>query len=134
MTEEEKKQLLNAILADDDLARLRTATLNRGLTELRRRRRRNTAARISLIALPVVALAFVMLHLPHPPREDAIPGKQVAFVAPVKRITAEQLLALFPNRPVALVGEPGHRQLVFLDEVPARTASDQEAQNIDESR
>ena len=124
MTEEEKKQLLNAILADDDLAKLRATTLNRGFTELRRRRLRNTAARISLIALPAAVLAIVLLASPHAARESELPGKPVALATPVKRITAEQLLALFPNRPVALVGEPGHKQLVFLDEVPARTESE----------
>ncbi len=124
MTEEEKKQLLDAILADDDVAQLRAVTLNRGLAELGRRRRRDAAARISLIALPVAVLAILLLHSPHSVRESEPPGKPVALAAPVKRITAEQLLALFPNRPVALVGEPGHKQLVFLDEVPARTESE----------
>ncbi len=124
MTEEEKKQLLDAILADDDLAQWRAATLHRGLTELRRRRRRNAAARISLVALPAALLAILMLHSPPSVQEPLAPGMPVALAAPVKRITAEQLLALFPNRPVALVGEPGHKQLVFLDEVPARTESE----------
>jgi len=33
----------------------------------------------------------------------------------VKFISADELLALFPNRPVALIGKPGSQQLVFLD-------------------
>jgi hypothetical protein len=30
-------------------------------------------------------------------------------------ITDEELFALFPNRALALIGSPGHQQLVFLD-------------------
>jgi hypothetical protein len=37
----------------------------------------------------------------------------------VEYITTEQLFALFPNRPMALVGKPGHQQLIFLDDHPA---------------
>lgn len=33
-----------------------------------------------------------------------------------KFITDEELFALFPNRPLALVGKPGQQQLVFLDQ------------------
>jgi hypothetical protein len=35
--------------------------------------------------------------------------------AKVKIITDEELFALFPNRALALIGSPGHQQLVFLD-------------------
>jgi hypothetical protein len=38
----------------------------------------------------------------------------------VKFITDEELFALFPNRPLALVGKPGQQQLVFLDQ-PAKS-------------
>ncbi len=31
-------------------------------------------------------------------------------------ITDEELFSLFPNRPLALVGKPGHQQLIFLDQ------------------
>ena len=37
----------------------------------------------------------------------------------VEYITADQLFALFPNRQIALVGKPGHQQLIFLDDHPA---------------
>jgi hypothetical protein len=33
----------------------------------------------------------------------------------VKIITDEELFALFPNRAVALIGAPGHQQLIFLN-------------------
>jgi hypothetical protein len=34
----------------------------------------------------------------------------------VKFITTEELLALFPDRPLALVGPPGRQRLIFFDE------------------
>jgi hypothetical protein len=34
----------------------------------------------------------------------------------VKIITDEELFSLFPNRSMVLVGQPGHQQLVFLDQ------------------
>jgi hypothetical protein len=37
----------------------------------------------------------------------------------VKFINDEELLALFPGRPLALVGKPGEQQLVFLDQLVA---------------
>ena len=42
------------------------------------------------------------------PRADAAP--------PVKFITDEELLALFPNRSVGLIGKAGHQELVFFDQ------------------
>ena len=41
-------------------------------------------------------------------------GVYPAASQPVKIISDEELFALFPNRPLALVGKPGHQQLVFL--------------------
>jgi hypothetical protein len=51
----------------------------------------------------------------------ARPAMSVASVAAskVEFINAEQLFALFPNRPMALVGKPGHQQVIFLDGHPA---------------
>ena len=33
----------------------------------------------------------------------------------VKTITDDELFALFPGRSMALIGKPGHQELVFLD-------------------
>jgi len=40
----------------------------------------------------------------------------------VKRISDEDLFSLFPDRSMALIGQPGHQQLVFLD-LPAPSSS-----------
>jgi hypothetical protein len=36
-------------------------------------------------------------------------------IGEIKLITDEELFALFPGRSVALIGKPGHQQLVFLN-------------------
>jgi hypothetical protein len=47
-----------------------------------------------------------------------------AGFSPVKLITDDELLALFPDRPVALIGKPGQQQLVFLDELETPSGDD----------
>ena len=49
------------------------------------------------------------------PPVTAIPAPRAGRGA-VKFITDEELFALFPNRPLALIGKPGQQQLVFLDQ------------------
>jgi hypothetical protein len=51
---------------------------------------------------------------PAPPATGPVVALQTD-TAKVKIITDEELFALFPNRAMALIGSPGHQQLVFLD-------------------
>jgi hypothetical protein len=119
MTEEEKNQLLEEILGDDELTRLRQTSLSRGLREMRRRRQRAAAARVSMMALPALLLAVWAFYLRFPPRPPAPAPPAMALaskaVSKVEYINREQLFALFPGRSLALVGKPGHQQLIFLD-------------------
>ena len=123
MTERDQDQLWNAIFADDEVARLRQASLARGLRELRGRRRRTIAARIAMMALPILLLTGLAFYPRNQHRELANTSATILATSKTKpqveHITTEQLFALFPNRPIALVGKPGHKQLVFLDEQPA---------------
>jgi hypothetical protein len=115
MTDHDKNQLLEAILGDDELAQLREGSLARGFKEMRRRRQRALAARVSLMALPVVLLALIVFY----PRPQAPAPETMPIASQVEYITADQLFALFPNRSMALVGKPGHQQVIFGDEHPA---------------
>jgi len=123
MTEEDKNHLLEDLLGDDELNQLCQTSLARGLQEIRRRRQRALAARVSLMAFPLLLLV-VMTFYPRlrSPHQSPAP-KTMAFSSTtefkVEYITADQLFALFPNRPMALVGKPGHQQLIFLDAPPA---------------
>jgi hypothetical protein len=123
MTDQDKNQLLENILGDDELNRLRRASLSRGLQEMRRRRRRAMAARLSLMALPALLLAVAALYprLPQPHQASVPKAMVVASTAAskVEYINTEQFFALFPNRPMALVGKPGQQQVMFLDGHPA---------------
>jgi hypothetical protein len=121
MTEQNKNQLLTDILGDEELTQVRQASLLGGLKAMRRRRQRAVAARISMMVLPVLVLAVAVFYPRIQPRYPAPVAAPVALslgsesASKVEYINTEQLFALFPHRPMALVGKPGHQQVVFLD-------------------
>jgi 4-amino-4-deoxy-L-arabinose transferase-like glycosyltransferase len=121
--------LLKELLAGDELASFRQTSLEQGLNALRRQQRRRRAGRGgALLLLPLLFAFAVLWH-----RSPATSNRQIASTNPMtaviptppavgrdpKFITDEELFALFPNRPLALVGKPGRQQLVFLDQ-PAK--------------
>jgi hypothetical protein len=125
MKHPEENPLLKEILADEQLSVLRHTLLHQGLKEMRRARRLRRASRLGLLAL-VPVLLMVTLTGPKRIQETAsqpsIPAPPQASVAAapppesgVKTISDEELFALFPGRSLALIGKPGHQQLVFLD-------------------
>jgi hypothetical protein len=130
MKHPDENPLLKEILADEQLAVLRHALLNQGLEEMRRARRLRRAARVGLLALlPVLLMVALTQHkrIQETTSQPSIPGPQQASVvaAPpqesgVKMISDEELFALFPGRSLALIGKPGHQQLVFLDAPASR--------------
>ncbi|HEY3915761.1 MAG TPA: hypothetical protein VGN61_14835 [Verrucomicrobiae bacterium] len=68
----------------------------------------------------IIALVSLLALLGHWRRAEAV-RPQVATVSAktegVEFITKKQLFALFPNRPIAIIGGPGHKQFVLLDEL-----------------
>jgi hypothetical protein len=130
MKPSEHEKLLRGILSEEDSGNFQQISLASGLTCLRRQRRRRylvrAGASVALVCL--VTLELVNWHLPahrdgSNPRLSSTP--QAAPVASqVKFISDEELLALFPGRPVALIGKSGQQRLVFLDQIhktPARS-------------
>ena len=123
MKHNDQDQLLNEVFGGERLEAFRQATLERGLGALRHRRRRNRITKLCALAcLPLIATLLFLLKETLPAKRVAIlPTKDLPSVpAPnpnraVKIINDEELFALFPNRSMALVGKPGHQQLVFLD-------------------
>jgi hypothetical protein len=120
MKRSDQDRLLSEILKDGDAGNLRAASLARGLDFLRRRRRRARLAQgggaallAGLVILGLVAHRGVAPQ-PAPPVVGAA-TPPAAETGKVKIITDEELFALFPNRAVALIGAPGHQQLVFLN-------------------
>ncbi|HSU56854.1 MAG TPA: hypothetical protein VLT36_22535 [Candidatus Dormibacteraeota bacterium] len=125
MNKNETDRLLDALLAGDELDVFRRASLEESLALVRGRNvRRQRIRRAALVAVLFLALAILL--------KDLVPGKPTGSTRLVKRpvskeeveiISDEQLFALFPNRPLALVGKPGQQQLVFLDELnPPKSA------------
>ncbi len=122
---------MNDLLAGEEVCGFRQVSLEQGLAAMRRRRRSRRLARAcALASLPLAFLAAIFFSWPPRTETHPVPVVKtqgtVASVAalkvpPVKFIDDEQLLALFPDRPVALVGRPGHQQLLFLDQPTARS-------------
>jgi len=116
---------LTGVLGDEHLDDFRRASLEFGLDALRRRRRNRRLARTcSIVTLPTVVTVLLYKLITLAPEPSMSAPRPLIAAGPssrseVKIINDEQLFALFPNRPIALVGEPGHQELVFLDQMAA---------------
>ena len=115
--------LLGALLAGEECAQLRRSSLESGLAALGRQRRRRCVRRRCVLAGLPVALAFCLclarapfFSYTHSPTANRTPPGRFAHAVrlpQIEIITDEQLFALFPGRPMALIGEPGHQQLLL---------------------
>ena len=131
MKHPEHDRLLNDIVAGEELADFREASLQHALAAVRRQRQRQRTARLrALVALPVLAALGIVISRSskRPMREITVSNASPVAVssvqprpAAVKLINDDELLALFPDRPVALIGKPGQQRLIFLDQL-ARTS------------
>jgi hypothetical protein len=132
MKRHEQDRLLSKLLAGDEVSGFRRSSLEEGLTMIRRRRRARRAGRWCVLALlPLAFGAGIFWSWPSGPRvrpvsvadshAARVPG-QSAGAGGVRIINDEELMALFAGRPLALVGRPGHQQLLFLDQAAARPA------------
>lgn len=113
----DREHLVDDLLSDSD-----AATLAAGRTVLRRRRivRR---LRVGGIALTAAGLIFLLQRAPAPSATETRPA--IAASAPehtpgpapdrprLRRLSDEQLLALFPGKPVALAMVKGQTRLLF---------------------
>jgi hypothetical protein len=120
MRKSDQEQLLAEILDGGDLDALRAASLARGLEAIRRRRRRHQLEILAAVIIPLLVIFAAALHRPSKPvtlvAAQSTPAA-AADVSGVKYITAQELFALFPGRPIALIGKPGRQQVIFLDEI-----------------
>ena len=125
MKHPDENPLLKVILADEQLAALRRASLHQGLDAMRRARRVRRAMRLGALML-VPVLLILTFTLRKPGQETASqpppPRSQQASLTPAspkesdpRMISDEELFALFPGRSLALIGKPGHQHLVLLD-------------------
>lgn len=123
-TPDELDQLLDAVLApdhpDESLAPMLSAVRSRN-------RRRKLTRSVALLVLPIVLAGGLWLQQASSRQDlhqtDATP-EAIASTTPqtvpgtdIRLISDEELFALFPDRPLALIGPKGAQQLVFLDEL-----------------
>jgi hypothetical protein len=120
--DENHEPLLRDILEDEPLSALRRESLDRGLAVMRRTRRVRGAIRAGTLALLPV-LAIITLTLARQRVAQGTIGRPSSVAkraaAPgggpgVTLITDEELFALFPGRSLALIGKPGHQELLVL--------------------
>ena len=125
----DQDRLLNEILAEDELADFRRASLERGIAAMRSQNRRRRAVNVcALVLLPALMTLAILLNQARTPSVLEATSHPQPHAAPapsrpspgVQFISDEELFALFPDRAMALVGKPGDQQLVFLDK-PARS-------------
>jgi hypothetical protein len=122
MKRSEHDRLLREILADENVERLRASSLDGMLTATRRRRRRSALMRGAAASVVVTLTLLIALYRrPAPPAAAEPRPSRVATAGTVKILDDQQLLALFPDRSVALIGRTGEQRLMFLDE--PRTSS-----------
>ena len=121
----ETDELLTDVLAEE--TQLREKTLELGLDQVRRvRRRRHTMRVAGAICLPILVLAAAIRVRDFSATKNPTPGA-VAHVTEAEKtipgtsirvLNDEELLELFKGRPVALIGPAGHQQLIVFDEIP----------------
>ena len=124
-------QLLKELLADESLEMVRHQSLERGMAAARRRRQRAGWTKGGLISVLLLAALWLLIPTPQrPAARNQVAHEQVttnpatvATVVPsvkvpasVRFISDDELLALFPGRSLALLGPPGRKTLVFLDQ------------------
>ena len=126
-------ELLNDVLSSESLERFRADSLETALTVVRKRRRRHRARQaLLMVAVPLALAAYGFVSNFHPnqgsPSSPANANQSASIVennAPstasptpgIEYISDDELLELFDDRPVALIGPSGDQQLVLLDEV-----------------
>lgn len=114
MKRSDQDRLLRDVLADDALDHLRATALDQVLAAARRRRQRRALLSTAAAFIVAVSVFIASRSTNEPPAVAATPTAAAATPA-VATINDEQLLAIFADRAVALVGQPGQQTLMFLD-------------------
>src|SRR3954462_12368758 len=107
----EKRRLIEELLDDEQAAR-REKILVAGGQILRRKRWRRVALR-SFAVVALLGLSALFIRRSPPAHSETVAASQAAPSQP-KSLTDEELLALFPNTPVALATlDNGKKRLIF---------------------
>jgi hypothetical protein len=118
-----EKRLLAELLADEDL---REATLRGGLIAIRRSKVQRQSIRIGAVLSAMLLFILLSRNMERTSTEvkDQHAALQSAAATPevipgttVRVLKDEDLLALFPDRAVGLVGPPGKQRLILFEPV-----------------
>jgi len=116
MNSRETDRILKEVLATDTTDRLRSASLEQGLTLMRRRRQVQTIVRACAVVCLLLAPIAILItsSFPRAVAPVVVSGSPAQLGSPpqLERITDEELLALFPGQTIALVGAPGDQRLM----------------------
>jgi len=121
MNEPDHDPLLRDLLQDGADASFREASLNELLSAARRTRQQRKILRlVGCAAILLIGAAAIWQRSNIPPARtaDASPSSPVETDParkPIRYIDDKELLSLFPNRPVALIGSAQGQQLILLD-------------------
>jgi hypothetical protein len=119
MNTQETDCILKEVLATDATDRLRSASLEQGLTLIRRRRQIQaivrTCAMVCLLLVPMAVLVTSHSSRTVPPTLFSGVPTQTPPLPQIERISDAELLALFPGQTIALVGAPGEQRLIVTD-------------------
>ena len=119
MNSRETNRILKEVLATDSTDRLRSASLEQGLTLIRRRRQVQTIVRAcAVVCLLLVPIAISMTRHSSKTVAPVLVGgsqDQPGGSPRIERISDAELLALFPGQTIALIGAPGEQRLMVAD-------------------
>lgn len=124
MNDSERDHLTRELLTGDEVSKFRQQSLQKALMALRQRRRRGQALRVGAVIGLVSLLGWTLLRdwraardevkdSPRATKNPAIAASAAEQRVGVTFISDEELFALFSDRPMALIGTPGHQQVVF---------------------
>jgi hypothetical protein len=125
MNRREQDRLFAELIGGENLPELRGRTLQAGLRAMRGRKRRRRAAQAAIFCSIALIAGWLVFWMPSytqnkiknmasAPASHQQPVQQPA-TGDIKFISDDELLDLFPNRAVALIGKPGHQELIFLE-------------------
>jgi hypothetical protein len=130
MSRKEYEHLLSDVLGDATVEQFRQNSLSRSLHRLRRRKRIKAAAQVCGVAMLLLVPAWLMFrdNEATPSVATSVPVIHSAAVSVqeptsprIEEITDKELLSLFPERTVALIGPPGMQQLLVLGNVGTKS-------------
>lgn len=125
MKHSKENPILHELFGGEDVRNLRVSSLEAGLVALRRKRTRHRIGQTALFVPALLALALVLRTAVHDKSNSPASAEKSSAAGfkegSTKMISERELFALFPNRPMAVVGKPGHQQVVFLDQLPIQS-------------